>query len=58
MYETDAFRGELLAAEKLVEFTVYVRKEGRITIPKEVRAALCIEEGKLVRCKIEKLDTT
>jgi len=44
-----------LSKEKAVEFTVYVRKEGRITVPREVRAALNIEEGHLVRCKIEKL---
>jgi len=44
-----------LSKEKAVEFTVYVRKEGRITVPREVRAALCIEEGNLVKCKIEKL---
>jgi len=46
-----------LSEEKAVEFTVYVRKEGRITVPREVRAALNIEEGNLVRCKIEKLGT-
>jgi len=45
-----------LSKEKAVEFTVYVRKEGRITIPREVRAALNIEEGNLVKCKIEKLE--
>jgi len=38
-----------------MEFTSYVRKEGRITLPKEVRDALNIEEGHLVRCKIEKV---
>lgn len=46
-----------MSQEKTVEFTVYVRKEGRMTIPREVRAALTIEEGNLVRCKIEKLLT-
>lgn len=40
-----------------MEFTSYVRKEGRITLPKEVRDALDIEEGNLVRCKIEKVKT-
>jgi AbrB family looped-hinge helix DNA binding protein len=44
-----------LSGEKAAEFTVYVRKEGRITVPREVRAALNIEEGSLVKCKIEKL---
>ncbi|HKZ94894.1 MAG TPA: AbrB/MazE/SpoVT family DNA-binding domain-containing protein [Candidatus Bathyarchaeia archaeon] len=38
-----------------VEFTSYVRKEGRITLPKEVRDVLGIEEGSLVRCKIERV---
>ena len=57
MYGIDVFRGEHLSEGKTVEFTVYVRKEGRITIPREVRAALNIEEGNLVRCKIEKLWT-
>jgi len=28
-----------------MEFTSYVRKEGRITLPKEVRDALGIEES-------------
>jgi bifunctional DNA-binding transcriptional regulator/antitoxin component of YhaV-PrlF toxin-antitoxin module len=46
-----------LSEEKAAEFTVYMRKEGRITVPREVRTALNIEEGNLVRCKIEKLET-
>ena len=41
----------------VMEFTSYVRKEGRITLPKEVRDALSIEEGQLVKCKIEKVKT-
>ena len=57
MYEIDAFRGKHLSKGKVAEFTVYVRKEGRITIPREVRAALNIKEGNLVKCKIEKLGT-
>jgi len=40
-----------------MEFTSYVRKEGRITLPKEVRDALSIEEGCLVRCRVEKVKT-
>jgi AbrB family looped-hinge helix DNA binding protein len=38
-----------------MEFTSYVRKEGRITLPKEVRDALKIAEGSLVRCRVEKV---
>jgi AbrB family looped-hinge helix DNA binding protein len=38
-----------------VEFTVYVRKEGKITVPKEVRDALEIDRGDLVQCKIKKV---
>jgi len=41
----------------VMEFTSYVRKEGRITLPKEVRDALSIEEGCLVRCRVEKVKT-
>jgi AbrB family looped-hinge helix DNA binding protein len=38
-----------------MEFTAYVRKEGRITLPKEVRDALNIREGNLVKCRVEKV---
>jgi len=38
------------------EFTVYVRKNGRVTVPKEVRDAMTIKEGHLVKCKIKKVD--
>jgi len=34
---------------------VYVRGDGRVTIPKEVRVALGIEDGNLVKCKIQKV---
>jgi bifunctional DNA-binding transcriptional regulator/antitoxin component of YhaV-PrlF toxin-antitoxin module len=47
---------ESLAREgEAMEFTSYVRKEGRITLPKEVRDALQICEGCLVRCRVEKV---
>jgi bifunctional DNA-binding transcriptional regulator/antitoxin component of YhaV-PrlF toxin-antitoxin module len=46
-----------LSRENVIEFTAYLRKEGRVTVPREVRAALNIEEGNLVKCKIEKLET-
>jgi len=40
------------------EFTVYVRRNGRMTVPKEVRDALAINEGSLVKCKIKKVQTS
>ena len=42
---------------KEAEFTVYVRKNGRVTVPKEVRDALEIGDGDLVNCKIKKMRT-
>lgn len=41
--------------EKEIAFIIYVRKEGRITIPKEIRDALGIEEGALIECRIKKV---
>ena len=41
--------------EKKTEFVVYVRRDGRMTVPKEVRDALEIEEGHLVKCEIKKV---
>ena len=38
-----------------ITFTVYMRKEGRVTVPKELRDAYDIEEGDLVECKIKKI---
>jgi len=34
---------------------VYVRGEGRVTIPKEVRVALGINDGDLAKCRIQKV---
>jgi len=42
---------------KEAEFTVYIRRNGRMTVPKEVRDALDIEAGNLVKCKIRKVET-
>ena len=36
-------------------FTVYMRKEGRVTVPKELRDAYTLKEGDLVECKIRKI---
>ena len=36
-------------------FTAYLRHEGRVTIPKELRDAYTLKEGDLVECKIRKI---
>jgi len=36
-------------------FTVYMRQEGRVTVPKELRDAYDLEEGDLVECTIRKV---
>ena len=41
--------------EKGVVFTVYMRREGRVTVPKELRDAYQLKEGDLVECKIKKI---
>jgi AbrB family looped-hinge helix DNA binding protein len=38
-----------------MRFTVYIGKDGRITVPKGVRDALGIVEGDLVECTIRKV---
>ncbi len=38
-----------------VVFTAYSRREGRITVPKEVRDMLDIDDGTLVECRIKKV---
>ncbi len=36
-------------------FTAYVRIEGRITVPLEIRDALDIKRGDLIECQIKKV---
>ena len=36
-------------------FTVYLRKEGRITVPKGIRDAWSLKEGDLVECRLRKI---
>ena len=38
-----------------VTFTVYMRREGRVTVPKELRDAYDLKEGDLVECQIRKI---
>lgn len=45
----------MFGVEDKMEFTMYVRKEGRITVPKEIRDALDIKEDDLVNCTISKV---
>ena len=38
-----------------ITFTVYLRQEGRVTVPKELRDAYDLKEGDVVECKIRKI---
>jgi AbrB family looped-hinge helix DNA binding protein len=38
-----------------ITFTVYLRCEGRVTVPKELRDAYDLREGDLVECCIKKI---
>jgi AbrB family looped-hinge helix DNA binding protein len=38
-----------------MKFTVYLREDGRITVPKEVRDALNLQEGDLVEFTVRKV---
>jgi AbrB family looped-hinge helix DNA binding protein len=39
----------------VIVFTAYVRNEGRVTVPKELRDAYSIKEGDLVECQIKRI---
>jgi bifunctional DNA-binding transcriptional regulator/antitoxin component of YhaV-PrlF toxin-antitoxin module len=47
----------LVSKEKvgLAVFMAYLRCEGRITLPKELRDAYGLKEGDLVECQIRKI---
>jgi AbrB family looped-hinge helix DNA binding protein len=51
------FRGSKMTNVENVEtiFTVYLRCEGRVTVPKELRDAYGLREGDLVECCIKKI---
>ena len=49
------FGADMLAWKSEMEFTKYIRREGRITVPKEIRDALGLREGELVQCTISKV---
>ena len=38
-----------------IVFTAYMRREGRVTVPKELRDAYDLKQGDLVECKIRKI---
>ncbi len=38
-----------------MEFVAYVRVDGRLTVPKELRDALDVKRGDLVQCRIKKV---
>ena len=42
-------------SKRMVVFTAYIRQEGRVTVPKELRDAYRIEEGDLVECQLKKI---
>ncbi len=42
-------------SKKESTFTVYVRKDGKLTVPHVIRDTLGIEEGDLIECHIRKV---
>lgn len=42
-------------SKKEMAFVGYVRRYGKVTVPKGVREALGIEEGALVECRIRRV---
>ncbi len=44
-----------MVSNDVMIFTVYMRREGRVTVPKELRDAYGIKEGDLVECKLRKI---
>ncbi len=38
-----------------INFTVYMRREGRVTVPKELRDAYNLKEGDLVECQLRRI---
>ena len=38
-----------------IVFTAYVRCEGRVTVPKELRDAYDLKDGDLVECNLKKI---
>ena len=53
------FRGLLLVEAKEIKreivFTAYMRCEGRVTVPKELRDAYDLKDGDLVECNLKKI---
>ena len=51
----DEALGNSSADDSEMVFTSYVRNEGRVTVPKELRDAYSIKVGDLVECKLKKI---
>lgn len=47
--------GKSLPGTKETEFSAHICSNGSLTVPKEVRDALSLEEGSLLRCEISKM---